>query len=546
MNILYNNSPRSKSAIELLGIEESNLYYVSYDEFIKSHPELIGQDNSYKLKAYNRMEDKRRKYIEDVIKKRKELTDNSLDIPKKEESLKRYPSALTIKEEYFGPYNEEKEKFRQMLILKSKINYELKLSEKERKNKEKYLNKEKNIDELKFWKEKMKREKHLKEQVSEMQRQERRKIEYEEYLKYLDDIKQREQRVEINVEKTQKEKFEENKQRKNMSKQKEGEFKEKKEKMDMVAVEKLEDKREKLRLKYENQKKNLDEINKEKNNENQIKSKNTEEKSKNAFNLIFQNENDYYNYKTNQLKLKQITVKENKKRMTEEICERNKEQDMLYNQKEKDISNLFINKELKIIKKGEDFKKKYNNLLLRKKELDNLNKQNIKLRYFQLKEKENKCKEVRLKEEREKELFRKKLLEKIYESQNNMTKKREKNHLDLKEKFSDLHLKMEDISENLKIREKLIEIKKIKHFEKMEEKNKKVEQMKYAKLQFQNHRKEVSKNLEKDKEKLMNKYYLLKLNRNRSKDDILKELFPEDYKDGSITFEKAKQKSTFI
>ena len=295
-------------------------------------------------------------------------------------------------------------------------------------------------------------------------------------------------------------------------------------------------------MKYENQKKNLDEINKEKNNENQIKSKNTEEKSKNAFNLIFQNENDYYNYKTNQLKLKQITVKENKKRMTEEICERNKEQDMIYNQKEKDISNLFINKELKIIKKGEDFKKKYNNLLLRKKELDNLNKQNIKLRNFQLKEKENKCKEVRLKEEREKELFRKKLLEKIYESQNNMTKKREKNHLDLKEKFSDLHLKMEDISENLKIREKLIEIKKIKHFEKMEEKNKKVEKMKYAKLQFQNHRKEVSKNLEKDKEKLMNKYYLLKLNRNRSKDDILKELFPEDYKDGSITFEKAKQK----
>jgi hypothetical protein len=36
MNILYNNSPRSKSAIELLGIEESNLYYVSYDEFINS------------------------------------------------------------------------------------------------------------------------------------------------------------------------------------------------------------------------------------------------------------------------------------------------------------------------------------------------------------------------------------------------------------------------------------------------------------------------------------------------------------------------------
>ena len=176
MNILYKNSPRSKTAIELLGIEENILYYVSYDEFIKSHPELIGQDNNYKLKAYNRMENKRRKYIEEAINKRKELIDNSLNEPKKDESLKRYPSALHIKIGNFGPYNEEKEKFRQMLILKNKINYELKLSEKEKKNKQKYLNKEKSMDELKFWREKIKREKQLKEQVSEMQRQERRRI----------------------------------------------------------------------------------------------------------------------------------------------------------------------------------------------------------------------------------------------------------------------------------------------------------------------------------------------------------------------------------
>ena len=315
MNILYKNSPRSKSAIELLGIEESTLYYNSYDEFIKLHPELIGQDNNYKLKAYNRMENKRRKYIEDAIKKRKELIDNSLNVPKKEVSLKRYPSALNIKIGNFSLYNEEKEKFRQMLILKNRINYELKLSEKERKNKQKYINKEKSIDGLKFWREKMKREKQLKEQISEMQRQERRRIEYEDFLKYLDEVKLRQQRSEINVEKTQREKIEENEQRKKVNIQKEGEFKEKKEKMNMEENEKLEIQREKLKLKYEIQKKNFDEINKDKINENQIKSKNTEEKSKNAFNLILKNESDYYNFKTNQIKLKQITVRENKKKI---------------------------------------------------------------------------------------------------------------------------------------------------------------------------------------------------------------------------------------
>ena len=63
MNILYKNSPRSKTAIELLGIEENILYYVSYDEFIKSHPELIGQDNNYKIKAYTLFNIKFNKFI---------------------------------------------------------------------------------------------------------------------------------------------------------------------------------------------------------------------------------------------------------------------------------------------------------------------------------------------------------------------------------------------------------------------------------------------------------------------------------------------------
>ena len=83
-------------------------------------------------------------------------------------------------------------------------------------------------------------------------------------------------------------------------------------------------------------------------------------------------------------------------------------------------------------------------------------------------------------------------------------------------------------------------MEKKKHFEKMEEKNKKVEQMKYEKLQYQNHRRQINRNLEMDKEKILNKYYALKLNQNRAREEILKELFPEDYKDSSYTFEKGK------
>ena len=540
MNIIYKDSPRSKTAIESLGIDENILYYISYEEFVKLHPELIGQDNNYKLRAYNRVESKRRKYIEEAIKRRRELMDNSLDESKKEESLRKYPSALNIKLEKYNPFKEEKEKFRKMLILKNKINYELKLSEKDRKNKQKYLHKERSLDELKFWREKMKREKQLKEQVSEMQRQERRRIEYEEYLKYLNGVKERQQRVEINVEKTQKEKFEENEQRKKFNNQKEDEFKEKKEKMNMEENEQIENKKERLKLKYETQKKNFDEINKDKSNENQIKSKNTEEKSKNAFNLILKNENDYYNFKTNQLKLKQITVKENIKRLTEEFNEKIKGQDLKYNEKEKNISTLFHNNELKILKKGEAFQEKFANLLMRKKEYDDLNNQNIKLRVFQFKERENKYKETRIREDQEKEVYRKKHLEKIIESQNLMTLKREKKNMDLKERLSDLNLKIEDINENLRVKEKLLEMKKMKHFEKLEEKSRKVEQMKYEKLQYQNHRRQLNKDLEMDKEKVLNKYYVLKLNQNYSREEILKELFPDDYKDSSITFERGK------
>ena len=368
----------------------------------------------------------------------------------------------------------------------------------------------------------------MKEQLSEMQRKERLKLDYEEYLKYQNEIKEREQRVDSNVEKKHREKIEENELRKRLNRQKENEFRIKLEQKNSIELDNINNKRKQLRLKYEIHKKNLDDIKKGKSTENHEKSKNTEEKIIKAFNIISKVETSNYNNMTNQMNLKNEIVKENRKKLIEEKDEKTKEQDILFNQKEKKISNLFKRYDLDLKKKEEEFAKKYLNISLRKKEIDNNIKQNLRNRNIILKQKENKCKETRLKEEKIKDLYRKKLFEKINISQSQMTMRRIKNNLDLKEKFLDLNLKMEDISENLKKQEKLLELKNIKKILKLEEKNKKLEQMKYTKLKIQNQRKRIDKNIEIDKERLMNRYILLKQNETKSKEEIIKELFPED------------------
>ena len=226
------------------------------------------------------------------------------------------------------------------------------------------------------------------------------------------------------------------------------------------------------------------------------------------------------------MNLRQELVKENLKKLYNEKNVKFKENDTLFDEKEKNICNLFKKYEFDIKRKEEEYNKKYLNISLRKKEIDSKTKQNLRIRNLILKQKENKCKETRLQEEKQKELYRKRLFEKINTSQSQMTMRRQKNNMELKEKFADLSIKMEDISQNLKRQEKLFELKKLKKLEKFEEKNKRLEQMRYMRLKLQNQRRQINKNLEIDKERLMNKYSLLKLKENKSKEEILKELFP--------------------
>ena len=475
------------------------------------------------------MELKRKKNIENAIKKRKELIDNSFNKEKKEIlSINPLPSVV-LRGNYKTIADEEKGKYRQLMILKNKIKFDLKLSEKEKKNNEKYLNQEKVIEGIKQLKQKIVREKLLKQKLYDMQRMERLKIDYDEYLKYQNNIREREKRFENNVEKTQRERKEENEIKKKLSRQKENEFRIKLEQKTNLENELINDKRELLKLKYEKQKYHLDVIKRGKSKENQEKSRIYEEKTVNAINSITKNENNNSNIYMNKIHSKEKTAREIRNKLSEEKNIKIREQYTTFMEKEKKIYDLFQQKEMNLQKKGEDFYKKYQNISLRKKEIDNKNKQNIRRRNIVLQEKENKCKEARLRDEKEKELYRRRLFKKINNSQSQMIIRKRNNDMEIKDKYMELSLKMEDIYENLKAKERLIELKNAKKMKKFEEKDKKLEQMRYIKLKLQDQRRRINKNLELDKERIINKYSSLKIKEHKSVEDVLKELFPEDY-----------------
>ena len=168
------------------------------------------------------------------------------------------------------------------------------------------------------------------------------------------------------------------------------------------------------------------------------------------------------------------------------------------------------------------------NISLRKINLDLKNQENLKFKNLILSEKEKNFKQFRLKEQEENELNRKRLFEKITNSLSQMEQRRLKNKSDLKEKFAHLNLKMGEISQNLKRQENIRELKRIQQIEKLEEKDKKLEQLKYLKLQMQEQRRKINENIQMDKERLMDRYSLLRQSENKSNEEIIKDLFPED------------------
>ena len=72
------NSPKSKKALLLLGIEEKDLYFISKNEFIQNHPELINLTEELKLRRYENYENLRKNKIKKAIELREQLLKGNL------------------------------------------------------------------------------------------------------------------------------------------------------------------------------------------------------------------------------------------------------------------------------------------------------------------------------------------------------------------------------------------------------------------------------------------------------------------------------------
>ena len=150
-------------------------------------------------------------------------------------------------------------------------------------------------------------------------------------------------------------------------------------------------------------------------------------------------------------------------------------------------------------------------------------------RHLELCEKEKKCIEARLRNEEQIEKYKKDLLKKINSNQERILKQKELNNRESQERFIETSMRKEDIEDNLRMKERAKEFDRLKKLAEIEERNKRVEKIKMQKILLYEERRRMNENLEKDKEKLLNRFNELMSQRGgRSKEEIMKKLFNED------------------
>ena len=108
-------------------------------------------------------------------------------------------------------------------------------------------------------------------------------------------------------------------------------------------------------------------------------------------------------------------------------------------------------------------------------------------------------------------------------------KQKELNNRETQERFIESSMKKEDIEDNLRMKERAKEFERIKKLAEIEERNKRVENIKQQKIKLYEERRKMNRSLEKDKEKLLLKFNEIMSQRGgKSKEDVMKKLFDED------------------
>ena len=169
---------------------------MTFDNFLKIHPELKTAQTELQQKRYNIYEEKRKKYIEEAKSKRK----NIINLKKYDKKLKKSLSQTYMleHESYLLFKEEEKIKYlknQTLAELKNIINYEFKLEEIKKKIEEKRLFKGKKENQEKIKQELKKEEKEKSEQEEISRKTQERPFWHKEHENIIDLIEQKKKRV---------------------------------------------------------------------------------------------------------------------------------------------------------------------------------------------------------------------------------------------------------------------------------------------------------------------------------------------------------------
>ena len=98
------------------------------------------------------------------------------------------------------------------------------------------------------------------------------------------------------------------------------------------------------------------------------------------------------------------------------------------------------------------------------------------------------------------------------------------------EKFCEDSMRKDDIEENLIQHEKIMEYKRLKRLEEIEEKNKKLDDMQREKYKIYEERQKLKREMENSKKALLERFdNAMKKSKKKNKEQILREVFEDDY-----------------
>ena len=102
------NSPISQEAMKMLGLEEKDMYDLSFEQYLKRHFEAKTLDKELQKERYDHYKETREKLLNEAIQKRKELLNNEEKSQSKKKK-KKTQEIENIKEENEQKENENKE-----------------------------------------------------------------------------------------------------------------------------------------------------------------------------------------------------------------------------------------------------------------------------------------------------------------------------------------------------------------------------------------------------------------------------------------------------